>query len=237
MGDVTEQTFDTAVIDRSSEVPVVVDLWAEWCGPCRKLGPVLERVVAETGGKVELAKIDVDANPTVAQALGVQSIPAVFGIVDGQIVGSFLGAQPEDVVRDFVNTLAGAGAAAETPVDRLVAAGDERSLREALELEPANEKAIVALAALLVRMGDHEEAQTLLATMAETDESREVAAAARSAAAEAAGVGTEARLAELLETAPRSDAARKEFVELLDVLGPDHPRTTQWRRKLASRLY
>src|SRR5260221_14128306 len=89
MMDVTDATFERDVLDRSMEVPVVVDLWAEWCGPCKTLGPILERVVAATGGKVELTKVDVDANPQVAASFRVQSIPAVYAIRDKQMVDSF----------------------------------------------------------------------------------------------------------------------------------------------------
>ncbi len=92
--DVTDATFGTAVMERSMTVPVVVDLWAEWCGPCKTLGPIIEKVVGETSGAVELAKVDVDANPQVAQAFNVQSIPAVFAIHEGKIVDSFVGALP-----------------------------------------------------------------------------------------------------------------------------------------------
>src|SRR3954451_23900401 len=103
--DVTDSTFETAVLERSTQVPVVVDLWAEWCGPCKTLGPILEKVVAETGGKVELAKVDVDANPGVAQAFRVQSIPAVYALRDKQVVDHFVGALPEHMVQQFIDTL------------------------------------------------------------------------------------------------------------------------------------
>src|ERR1700694_2184199 len=104
--DVTDASFESAVLDRSTKVPVVVDLWAEWCGPCRTLGPILERVVAETGGAVELVKVDVDANPAVASAFKVQSIPAVFALRDRKVVDNFIGALPEAAVRQFVDRLA-----------------------------------------------------------------------------------------------------------------------------------
>src|SRR5580658_2488061 len=94
MTDVTDATFGTAVMERSTQVPVVVDLWAEWCGPCKTLGPILEKVIAETGGEVELTKVDIDANPRVAQIFDVRSIPAVYAIKDRKIVDSFIGALP-----------------------------------------------------------------------------------------------------------------------------------------------
>ena len=104
--DVTDATFETEILDRSTEVPVVVDLWAEWCGPCRTLGPILEKVIDETGGQVVLVKVDIDANPQVSPAFRVQSIPAVFALRDGQVVDQFIGAVPEPTVRQFVAGLA-----------------------------------------------------------------------------------------------------------------------------------
>src|SRR5438045_6857382 len=129
--DVTDSPFATAVLERSTQVPVVVDLWAEWCGPCKTLGPIIEKVVAETGGKVELAKVDVDANPGVGQAFRVQSIPAVYAIRDKQVVDHFVGAIPEAQVREFVARLA----PSKSEADLLVERGDEASLRRALELD------------------------------------------------------------------------------------------------------
>src|SRR5713101_4310060 len=105
MLEVTDDTFERDVLDRSTQVPVVVDLWAEWCGPCKTLGPTLEKVVAETNGAVELAKVDVDANPRVGATFHVQSIPAVFALRDRQVVDHFIGALPEPAVRDFVQRL------------------------------------------------------------------------------------------------------------------------------------
>src|SRR5580704_1199163 len=118
--DVTDDTFQTAVLARSADVPVVVDLWAPWCGPCTTLGPMLERAVAATEGAVELAKVNVDENPRIAQTFGVQSIPAVFAIKDGKVVDQFIGALPEDQVTAFVQGLAPPASEADT----LVAAGD-----------------------------------------------------------------------------------------------------------------
>ena len=105
--DVTDATFEAEVINRSAETPVVVDLWAPWCGPCKQLGPILEKVIGETQGKVVLAKVNVDENPGIAQAFQAQSIPAVHAIVDGRPVDSFIGAQGEEAVREFVNKLCG----------------------------------------------------------------------------------------------------------------------------------
>jgi putative thioredoxin len=232
--DVTDSTFETAVLDRSTQVPVVVDLWAEWCGPCRTLGPILEKVVAETNGKVELVKVDVDANPRVAATFRVQSIPAVFALQDRQVVDHFIGALPEPAVRDFVSRLA----PAPTEVDQLVAAGDETSLRRALELEPGHEGAVLALADLLIGRGQTEEAQSLLARIPETAEVRRLAALARvGAEAEQGSTEIESKLDALLDRVKDDDAARQEFVDLLEVLGPEDPRTARYRKALTARLF
>ena len=110
--DVTEATFQTEVIDRSFQVPVLIDLWADWCQPCKQLSPILERLAGEAGGSWILAKIDVDANPRISQALQVQSIPTVFAAIGGQLVPGFQGALPEPQVREFVGALVKAGAQA-----------------------------------------------------------------------------------------------------------------------------
>jgi putative thioredoxin len=233
MADVTDATFQTAVIERSATVPVVVDLWAEWCGPCKQLGPIIERAVAATEGKVELAKVDVDANPRVADAFRVQSIPAVYAIVDGRPVDQFIGAQPEAVVNEFVQRLVGGSEPSEA--DRLVAVGDEASLRAALELEPDHPGAVVALAELLVADGRAEEALGLLERIPESAATRRVAALAR--LGDGASVDTDARLAELLERVKGDDDARREFVDLLEVLPDDDPAKQEWRRRLSARLF
>ena len=144
--DVTDTTFEAEVLERSTQVPVVVDLWASWCGPCRTLGPVLEKLVSERAGEVVLTKVDVDANPRVSATFQVQSIPAVYALKDRRVVSSFVGAQPEAAVRAWLAEVA----PAPTEADILVAAGDEASLRQALELEPANTTVIISLATLLV---------------------------------------------------------------------------------------
>ena len=231
MTDVTDATFQSDVLDRSQDVPVVVDLWAEWCGPCRTLGPILERVVGETGGQVALAKVDIDSNPQVAAAFQVQSIPAVFAISQGKVVDSFIGALPEPSVREFVAKLA----PPESAADRLAARGDEVSLRTALELEHDHPRAVVALAELLAERGEGEEALTLLTRVPESAETRRVAALAR--VGEAAGDEVTGRLDGLLERVKDDEEARREYVDLLEMLGTDDPRTPQYRRALASRLY
>ncbi len=107
--DVTEATFQSEVLDRSFQVPVLIDLWADWCQPCKQLSPVLERLAGEGNGTWVLAKVDVDANPRIQQALQVQSIPTVFAVIGGQLVPGFQGALPEAQVREFVNAVVQAG--------------------------------------------------------------------------------------------------------------------------------
>jgi putative thioredoxin len=235
--DVTDETFQTAVLARSNEVPVVVDLWAPWCGPCTTLGPLLERAVASTDGAVELAKVNIDENPRVAQSFAVQSIPAVFAIRDGKVVDQFIGALPEQQVAAFVQSLMPVASEA----DRLVALGDEASLRQALEHEPGHQVATEALAGLLIERDEPAEALALLSRVPETPVGRTLAAQARLRESGAAGPGrgadVEARLNELLERVRDDDAARQEYVDLLETLGPDDPRTAPFRRALTSRLF
>ncbi len=236
--DVTDQTFQADVVDRSATVPVIVDLWAEWCGPCKTLGPMLEKAVAETGGAVELAKVNVDDNPAVAQAFKVQSIPAVFAISGGQVVDQFIGALPEAQITAFVQRLAPAPSEADT----LAAAGDEASLRQALELEPDHAAATEGLARILIDRGEGAEALALLQRLPETEASRVLAAEARllEAGVDVSGAAPEeieGKLNELLERVRDDDTARQEFVDLLEAMGADDPRTKEYRRALTARLY
>ncbi len=233
MVDVTDATFQTAVIDRSAVVPVLVDLWAEWCGPCKTLGPILERVVAETDGGVELAKVDVDSNPAIAQAFRAQSIPAVHAIKDGRPVDSFLGALPEAEVRAFVQRLLPPKELSE--VERLVEVGDEASLLAALELEADNVEAVISLAELYAGEERGAEALALLERIPESPDTRRVAALARRGPVAASGI--DGRLAELLRSVKADDDARREFVDLLELLADDDPTKVDWRRKLSAQLF
>jgi putative thioredoxin len=243
MTDVTDASFEEEVLALSETVPVVVDLWAPWCGPCRTLGPIIEEAVAETEGAVALAKVNIDENPQVAAAFQVQSIPAVYALRDRKVVDGFIGALPASQVRAFVERIAPALSEA----DELVAAGDEESLRRALELQPDHVGAIVALAELLVRRGgDLDAALALLQRVPETAETRRVAALARLAAAglddalTAPGGGDDsvgAHLDELLERVKHDEQARQEFLDLLETMDPDDPERSRYRRALASQLF
>ena len=234
MSDVTDATFGVAVMERSMTVPVVVDLWASWCQPCKTLGPILEKVIGETSGAVELAKVDVDANPDVAQAFGAQSIPAVFAIFEGKIVDSFVGALPEPAVREFIEKLA-PGA---TLVDQLVDKGDEVSLRGALELDASNVDAAVALGELLRTSDRLDEALEVLTPFEHVLAAKTVLARVR---LQQSGVSIEGdvdlTLEHLLEQAKTDPSARTNLLEMLDALGPEDARYVSFRRRLANLLY
>jgi putative thioredoxin len=233
--DVTDASFEQDVLDRSVTVPVVVDLWAPWCGPCRTLGPILESVVEATNGAVELVKVNVDENPRVSTAFQVQSIPAVFAVRDRQIIDHFIGALPEPQVAQFIARLAPAPSEA----DELVSLGDEVSLRRALELEPDHPEAVVALARILVADGKPSEALELLARIPETAASRVVAAEARLAVqqVEVPADGVDVLLDALLPKVKDDADARQEFLDLLETLGPDDPRTARYRKALSTQLF
>jgi putative thioredoxin len=233
--DVTDDTFEQDVLLRSDEVPVVVDLWAPWCGPCRTLGPILERVVEASGGAVELAKVNVDENPRVAGTFQAQSIPAVYAVAGRKVVDGFIGAIPEAQVQAFVDRLAPAPSEA----DLLAAAGDEASLRRALEVEHDHPGAVVALSRILVESGRPDEALEMLARIPESPETRQLAAEARLAVSDAAvpADGLDARLDSLLDSVKEDEGARQEFLDLLETLGPDDPRTARYRKALAAQLF
>jgi putative thioredoxin len=244
--DVTDSTFESAVVERSRTVPVVVDFWAEWCGPCRQLGPVIERAVAERDGKVELAKIDVDANPGVSRAFGIQSIPAVKAFRDGRVVAEFVGAQPPAAVNSFLDSLLPSEA------DALVARGDEESLRRAVELEPARADAAVPLARILLSRGDADGALALVREVAGSFAADGLAARIALERREpplelgeaftALDAGDHQKALDLLIGAlPSADGAkddiRRVVIGILDEVGVDSQLARDSRRRLASALY
>ncbi len=246
--DVNEADFETEVLQRSADVPVVVDFWAPWCAPCRKLGPVLEKAAAAREGKVVLAKIDTDENPQIANRYGIQGIPAVKAFRNGEVVAEFVGAQSPTQVEAFFDGLV----PSETQL--LLDAGDEASLRKVIEGEPGNVEANLGLAQLHYRAGDADAALERLRNAAGNfaadglaarielersngDRPRVAEAFAKLDTGDAEG-GLDILLEELAAaTGDDKERLRRAIVAELDKLGVEHPLARESRRRLASALY
>ena len=233
MKSVTDETFNNDVIIRSEKLPVIVDLWAPWCEPCKSLTPILETVVAKTNSAVELVAVNIDENPQIRQTFQVQSIPAVYAFKDGAVVNGFMGAQGEDGVQEFVDSLL--PTEQDTIVENLLADGSEESLSEILLAVPDHVEAVTALAMIFVESNRVDEALALLKRIPESSETRRIEALART------GDITRDEIIEkleyLLERVSGNDDARQEFVDLLDVLGSESEQANSFRRKLASKLF
>ncbi|HEV2814064.1 MAG TPA: tetratricopeptide repeat protein [Solirubrobacteraceae bacterium] len=243
--DVTDATLQQEVIELSKELPVVVDFWAEWCGPCRQLGPLIEREADAREGKVVLAKLDTDANQQTAIDYRIQGIPAVKAFRDGEVVAEFVGAQPPPVVARFFDGLVPSEA------EQLAASGDEESLRRALELEPGRADAAVRLGKMLLARGERDEALKVLETVHGDFQAEGLAARIRleqrgepdlDDAWTALDAGDHERAIDVLIAAlPNADGAkddiRQAVVAVLDELGVEHPLARDARRRLAAALY
>ena len=240
--DVTEATFEAEVLERSKQVPVVVDFWADWCGPCKQLSPALERAEAAREGKVVLAKVDVDANQRLGALFQVQGIPAVKAFRDGKVTDEFVGALPPAKVEAFFDGLVPSRA------DELLAAGDELSLREAAELEPGRADLAVALAKARLERGAEDEALEAVASHEGDFAAAGLAARVRLTKA---GVGKEAfasldrgerepALDALLEAVAAAEDETREDLRraIVGILAEDPawPEAKSYRRRLAAAL-
>lgn len=241
--DVTEADFAQEVLERSSLMPVVVDFWAEWCAPCRQLGPLLERAAGAREGQVVLAKVETDANPNLAGAYEIRGIPAVKAFRDGAVVDEFTGLQPQPAVEQFFDGLVPSEA------DELMAEGGEAQLRRALELEPERSDVATALGRLLMARGEPEQALALLEGVTGSFQAEGLAARlrleARGLCVEAFGLldegdtrgGLKALLAALPEVEDQREEVRRVIVGELDLLGAEDPLARETRRQLAAALY
>ena len=251
--DVTEATFQSEVLERSLTTPVVIDLWAEWCQPCKQLSPVLEKLAVEGGGAWVLAKIDVDSNPRIAQALRVQGIPMVMVAVGGQLMEGFSGVLPEAQVRQFIDAVLKAGGAQVEPSEdpRFTAADDammtgdldaaEQAYKKILGETPNDAAAEAGLAQVgLMRRVEGVDPQQVIAAAGKSPD--DVAAQTLAADVEVLSGRADAAYKRLVDLVRRTsgddrETARKHLVSLFTVAGPDDPAVATARRALASALF